>query len=87
MLIYFYPRGAGSVADSVDPGVDNVVLGVDYTIDGVDLTGTYVNDFPTAAQIADAVWSKSMAGYSDTSKFGGYVKLKILTVSKFLGLK
>lgn len=87
MIIVFYPRGAGNVADSVDPLEDNVVLGIDYVIDGVPHTGTFVNDFPSTSQIADAVWSRSMSGYTDPTKFGGYVRLKLLSVGKFLGFK
>lgn len=87
MVIVYFPHGSSGAPDSIDPGESNVVTGVAYQIDGTPHTGTFVNDFPTLDQIANAVWSEPMAGYTDTTTFGGYVRLKLLSVAKFLGLQ
>lgn len=87
-MFTYIPIGGGG---STDPGESNVLAPsaggpTDYIINGVTHIGTLTLDFPSTSQIADAVWSRSMAGYTDASKFGGFVK-KLLTVAKFLGLK
>lgn len=39
-----------------------------------------------AEDLADAVWSKETSSYDDTGTFGNLIK-KLLTLSKFIGLK
>lgn len=41
---------------------------------------------PSAFDIAQAVWSQAMVGFTDSAAYGGFVK-KLLTLAKFLGLK
>lgn len=82
------PTGGG---DSTDPGIENVLAPGSggpstYRINGVDFIGTLTLDFPSPSQIAAAVWGASLTDYSDSSKFGGFVR-KLLTVAKFLGLQ
>ena len=49
--------------------------------------GNWVSeDPPDADNIADTVWKKKLADYTDKTTFGGFIK-RILTVVKFLGLK
>lgn len=42
---------------------------------------------PTANQVADAVWSKSVASLGDKTTIGGYLTKALLSIPKFLGLK
>ncbi len=77
--------------NSTDPGEENVLQPsdggpTDYVINGTTHVGTLTLAAPSAAVIANAVWSKSMSGYSDATTYGGFVR-KLLTVGKFLGLK
>lgn len=88
---YFVAIPVAGIGDSIDPGIANVLAPsaggpTSYRIDGVDLVGTLTLDFPSPAQIAAAVWGESISGYTDSSKFGGFVK-KLLTVAKFIGLQ
>jgi hypothetical protein len=56
--------------------------------DPTDLVGQVLVSLPgdDTSTIADAVWSTSMAGYTDATEFGGFMQ-RLLTVVKFLGLK
>ena len=49
--------------------------------------GLIVGEGADPADVADAVWDEATAGHTDPLKFGGFVQSKLLTVSKFLGLK
>lgn len=46
-----------------------------------------VNGLPTAADNATAVWSTTIPSTPVTNSFGEYISKKLLTISKFLGLK
>ncbi len=70
-----YPK----VEDPAQPG--NVVSGVVFDVNQV---GTYVTY--TAAEIADAVWDEATSGHVSAGSFGLFVQ-KLLTLTKFLGLK
>ncbi len=69
---------------STDPGVGNVLLTTAYSINGSSLVGTRIA--PTAAEIAAAVWDAALASFTISGSFGAFVQ-KLLSVSKFLGLK
>lgn len=42
---------------------------------------------PTAIQIRDAVWSAPISTINDSSTIGGWIKNKLLTTAKFIGLQ
>ena len=42
---------------------------------------------PTASEIADAVWDRLVPVSPVSGSYGAYIKSKLLTVGKFLGLK
>lgn len=63
---------------NVDPGVASVLAGQTYVYDGEDRTGTL--------DIGASVWDATTSSYTDSGSFGALIQ-KLLTVSKFLGLK
>ncbi len=57
----------------------------DYTPSD-DVIAAGFSSAPTSAEIADAVWSTGVSGYTDLTTFGGFIR-SLLTVGKFLGFK
>lgn len=49
--------------------------------------GYKLNTLPTAAQNADAIWTKPINTMTDKTTVGGYIYKMVLTLPKFLGLK
>lgn len=67
------------------PGVKLVKQKVSTLVETVKPSLVGLN-IPTAQEIADAVWSKNLTTISTTDSIGVFIKDKILTVKKFLGL-
>ncbi len=72
MLLTYIPIGGGG---STDPGEENVLDPAsggptDYIINGVTHVGTLSLDFPTASQIANAVWDKAKVDHTIEGSFG-----------------
>lgn len=72
---------------NTSPGVASVLTGQTWYLEGVQQTGTMsIPTAPTAAVIAAAAWDELMAAHVTAGSFGAQVQ-KLLTLSKFLGLK
>lgn len=73
------PYHYDSKAKIVISKVSTLVEVVQPTLEGLSI--------PTPEEIANAVWSKDVSTFTVTGSVGAFVKNKILTVAKFLGLK
>jgi len=90
-----YDRIGAPVGASVSVDIANVptvsefnartLLAANYfdpSADDVSLAAT-----ATSAQLVDDIYDEPMAGHTTTETFGNYINNKLLTVSKFIGLK
>ena len=72
-------RGTGWLTDN-SSGMTIITTGLTTDPDAVVVP-------PTPAEISTAVWDEAVSGQTDPSTMGGWITKKLLTVSKFLGLK
>ena len=69
------------------------VTAVDMAIRGMVVFKNFSNVVPKESviinpeSITDTIFNTNMSAYSDANTFGGFVKNKLLTVAKFIGLK
>jgi hypothetical protein len=66
-------------------------VAVDIDVDIMEVEIRYLSEgggsAPTALEVADAVWNKQVPATPTSGSYGAYIKTKLLTVGKYIGLK
>lgn len=66
----------------------NFIIRINYSqpVQAITVTNT-VGGVGTVNEVRDAVWGADMSSYNTANTFGYYIKAKILSISKYIGLK